>query len=61
VIDRQPETRGGLQCRFTIGRAFQEFLDKSIDFIREGVHLLIIDLFPPTKRDPHGVHRAFRM
>ena len=22
------------------------------------VHLLVIDLFPPTKRDPFGVHRA---
>jgi hypothetical protein len=23
-----------------------------------GVHLLIIDLFPPTPRDPQGIHRA---
>lgn len=39
-------------------QAFQEFLEKSIAFIREGIHLLVIDLFPPTKRDPFGVHRA---
>lgn len=39
-------------------QAFQEFLDKSLDFIRVGIHLLVIDLFPPTKRDPFGVHRA---
>ena len=39
-------------------RAFKEFIDKSLDFIRAGIHLLVVDLFPPTKRDPYGVHRA---
>lgn len=39
-------------------RPFKEFLEKSIEFISSGVHLLVIDLFPPTKRDPFGVHRA---
>jgi hypothetical protein len=39
-------------------RAFQQFIDKSLAFIRAGVHLLVIDLFPPTKRDPFGIHRA---
>lgn len=39
-------------------RAFKEFLEKSLEFIKAGVHLLVIDLFPPTKRDPFGVHRA---
>jgi hypothetical protein len=39
-------------------QAFQEFLDKSLEFIRAGIHLLVIDLFPPTKRDPFGVRRA---
>ena len=38
--------------------AFEEFLEKSVAFIREGIHLLVIDLFPPTKRDSFGVHRA---
>jgi len=38
--------------------AFGEFLEKSLEFIRKGIHLLVIDLFPPTKRDPFGVHRA---
>ena len=38
--------------------AFKEFLDKSLEFIRKGIHLLVVDLFPPTKRDPFGVHRA---
>ena len=26
--------------------------------IAQGVHLLVIDLFPPTKRDPQGIHKA---
>jgi hypothetical protein len=39
-------------------RAFKEFLDKSLDFIRAGVNVLIVDLFPPTERDPYGVHRV---
>ncbi len=37
---------------------FKAFLDKTTDFIRSGIHVLIVDLFPPTKRDPQGVHRA---
>ena len=39
-------------------RAFREILDKSLEFIHAGIHLLVIDLFPPTKRDPFGIHRA---
>ncbi len=39
-------------------RAFKEFVEKSQDFIAKGIHLLVVDLFPPTKRDPHGIHRA---
>lgn len=37
---------------------FQTLIRKSADLIRQGVHLLIIDLFPPGKRDPQGVHAA---
>jgi len=39
-------------------RAFKQFIDKSLEFIRSGVHLLVVDLFPPTKRDPFGIHRV---
>jgi hypothetical protein len=28
------------------------------DFLRQGVHLLIIDILPPTPRDPQGIHKA---
>jgi Protein of unknown function (DUF4058) len=39
-------------------RAFKKFVEKSQDFIASGIHLLVVDLFPPTKRDPQGIHRA---
>jgi hypothetical protein len=36
----------------------QEFVDKAVDFIRQGIHVLIIDVLPPTRRDPQGIHKA---
>jgi hypothetical protein len=38
--------------------AFRSFVEKSANLIQEGVHLLVIDLFPPGPRDPQGVHKA---
>jgi hypothetical protein len=38
--------------------AFAEFRDKALAFLRNGVHLLIVDLFPPTPRDPHGFPKS---
>jgi hypothetical protein len=38
--------------------ALRSFVDKAIEFLRQGVHLLVIDLFPPTPRDPQGIHKA---
>ena len=40
------------------GLAFKEFVNKAVDFLRVGVHLLVIDLFPPSTRDPQGIHQA---
>lgn len=34
------------------------FVEKAADMLRAGIHLLVIDLFPPTPRDPHGIHKA---
>jgi hypothetical protein len=34
------------------------FVEKSTNFIWQGVHLLVIDLLPPTPRDPQGIHKA---
>jgi hypothetical protein len=38
--------------------ALRDFVDKTIDFLRKGIHVLIVDLFPPTPRDPFGIHKA---
>jgi hypothetical protein len=37
---------------------FRAFVEKSADLIHQGVHLLVIDLFPPGPRDPNGTHKA---
>jgi hypothetical protein len=37
---------------------FRNLVEKSADLIRQGVNLLVIDLFPPGKRDPQGIHKA---
>jgi hypothetical protein len=36
----------------------RSFVEKSSELIMQGVHLLVIDLFPPSKRDPQGIHKA---
>jgi hypothetical protein len=38
--------------------ALREFVTKSIQFIDRGIHLLVVDLFPPSLRDPFGIHKA---
>jgi hypothetical protein len=34
------------------------FVEKTADMIQQGVHVLVIDQFPPTRRDPQGLHKA---
>jgi hypothetical protein len=34
------------------------FVEKTADLIRQDIHLLVIDLFPPSQRDPSGIHKA---
>jgi hypothetical protein len=36
----------------------RSFVEKGIELLRAGVHLLVIDLFPPTPRDPQGLNKA---
>lgn len=36
--------------------ALDNFVRKAQDLITAGVHLGIVDLFPPTRRDPEGIH-----
>lgn len=33
-------------------------MEKAEELLRAGIHLLIVDLFPPGPRDPQGIHRA---
>jgi hypothetical protein len=37
---------------------FRVWVQKSAGLIRQGIHLLVIDLFPPGKYDPQGIHKA---
>ncbi len=37
--------------------AARAFARKAVEFLQAGVHLLIVDLFPPSRRDPQGVHK----
>lgn len=37
--------------------ALQDFVEKTVDFLRSGVHVLVVDLLPPTPRDPAGIHK----
>ena len=41
-------------------RALRAFVDKTIDLMAKGIHLLVIDLYPPTPRDPHGIHSVIQ-
>ena len=39
-------------------KAIEQFVTKTTEFLERGVNLLVVDVFPPTKRDPHGIHKA---
>jgi hypothetical protein len=38
--------------------ALRIFVEKTSELVMQGVHLLVIDLLPPSKRDPQGIHKA---
>jgi hypothetical protein len=38
--------------------AMRSFVDKATEALYRGYHLLIVDLFPPGRRDPQGIHGA---
>jgi hypothetical protein len=38
--------------------ALRTFVEKAADILNQGVNLLVVDLFPPTPRDPQGIHKA---
>ncbi|HEX8200074.1 MAG TPA: DUF4058 family protein [Isosphaeraceae bacterium] len=38
--------------------ALRSFVEKALERLDAGIHLLILDLFPPGPRDPQGIHGA---
>ena len=38
--------------------SIEQFVQKATDTVRNGCHLLMVDLFPPGKHDPQGMHGA---
>jgi hypothetical protein len=38
--------------------ALHAFTRKAVELLQAGVHLLIVDLFPPSRRDPQGIHKV---
>lgn len=36
----------------------RSFVEKAVEALYRGYHLLVVDLFPPTSRDPQGIHGA---
>ncbi|MCY2963028.1 MAG: DUF4058 family protein [Planctomycetota bacterium] len=38
--------------------ALRGFVSKACELLERRIHLLILDPFPPGKRDPHGIHGA---
>ena len=38
--------------------ALRSFLDKAVTALVHGLHLVVIDLYPPGPRDPQGIHGA---
>src|SRR5262245_5791729 len=39
-------------------RALKDFAEKMVNYLDAGIHALVVDLFPPTRRDPFGIHKA---
>lgn len=38
--------------------ALRAFSRKAAELIWQGIHLLVVDMFPPSDRDPQGIHKA---
>jgi hypothetical protein len=36
--------------------ALRAFVEQSLELLRHDVHLLVVDLFPPSPHDPQGIH-----
>ena len=38
--------------------AIRAFARKAVKFLQAGIHLLVVDLFPPNRRNPQGIHKV---
>jgi hypothetical protein len=38
--------------------AIRAFARKAVELLEAGIHLLVVDLFPPSRRDPQGIHKV---
>jgi hypothetical protein len=38
--------------------ALRSFVEKAYELLQRGINLLVVDLFPPSSRDPQGIHKA---
>jgi Protein of unknown function (DUF4058) len=36
--------------------ALADFVGKAQELLRAGIHFALVDIFPPTRRDPQGIH-----
>ena len=44
--------------RTGVDQVVPSFVEKAYELLRQGINLLVVDLFPPSPRDPQGVHKA---
>jgi hypothetical protein len=40
--------------------AVRWFIEKTLDLLRQDINVLVVDLFPPSPRDPQGIHPLIR-
>lgn len=45
-------------CNKDSRHALRSFVEKIVDLLYDNINLLIIDPFPPSPRDPQGIHKA---
>jgi hypothetical protein len=38
--------------------ALEDFVEKTVEFLIKGIHVVVLDPFPPSPRDPGGIHKA---
>ena len=39
-------------------KALERFVEKTVDFLEDYINVLVVDPFPPTPRDPLGIHQV---